>query len=164
MFSTGGKVMSVSPIPEGFSTVSIHIVVKNSVEAMAFYEKAFGAKMIMRMPGPDGESTVHGEVKVGDSTLMLADENPQWHLKSPESVGGRSVSIHLYVEDADALFKQAVDAGCTVSMPMMDAFWGDRYGKVLDPFGYEWSIATHKEDVSEEELAKRAAAMFSDAG
>ncbi len=149
-----------SHIPPNTSTVSAYLVVKNSVEAITFLEKAFGAHAATRLPGPDGTSTMHAEVKIGDCAIMLTDENPNWHMKSPETLGGSPVSLHLYVEDADAVFNQAVEAGATVVMPLDDAFWGDRYGKIKDPFGHEWGIATHKEDLTPEELAERAAAFF----
>jgi uncharacterized glyoxalase superfamily protein PhnB len=151
---------SVKPIPDGFNTVSIYLIVKNAVEAVEFYTKALGAKAGHRMPGPDGKSTMHAEMCIGNSTFMLTDENPAWEMKSPETLGGSPASLHIYVEDADALFNQAVQAGCTPLAPIEDAFWGDRYGKVKDPFGYQWGIATHKEDLSPEEMGKRAAEFF----
>ena len=150
----------VSPVPDGFGTVSASLVVPNSVEAMKFYERAFGASSLMRMEGPGG-STSHAEVRIGDSVVMLTDENPQWNAKAPSSLGGSPASLHLYVEDADALFQRAIAAGCEVEYPMEDAFWGDRYGKVRDPFGYSWGIATHKEDLSEAEIAERQREFFS---
>lgn len=152
--------MSVQPIPKGCNSINLYIVVKDSAAAMDFYEKAFGATKGMVMSAPGG-GTVHGEVLIGNSTLMLADENPQWEMKSPESLGGSPASIHLYVDDCDALFKQAIEAGCTEVSPVVDMFWGDRYGKVLDPFGYQWGIATHVEDVPDEEMGKRAQEFFS---
>jgi PhnB protein len=144
-------------VPEGFHTVNVYLNVPNTVEAIAFYERAFGAKQILRMAGPDGKSTMHAEIQIGDSILMLADENPQIGTKSPKSLGGTASSVHLYVEDADALFNRAIKAGCQMSAPLMDAFWGDRFGKLTDPYGHLWSIATHKEDVSPEEIGRRAA-------
>jgi len=156
--------MPVNPIPRGFNSVSVYLIVKNSVEALEFYQKAFGAELVERMPGPDGKSTVHAEMRIGDSTVMLSDENPKWEARSPETLGGSPVSLHIYVEDADALYKQAIEAGCTEKAPMMDAFWGDRYGKVVDPFGYQWGIATHKEDVGPEEMQKRAAEWMASMG
>ena len=150
----------VKPIPDRFNTVSVYLIVPNSVEALEFYARAFGAETISRMAGQDGSSTLHAEIGIGDSTVMLTDENPQWNLKSPGSLGGCSASVHLYVEDVDAAFERAVDAGCQVLAPVEDMFWGDRYGKVADPFGHHWGIATHKEDVPEEELGQRAAEFF----
>ena len=152
----------VPPIPEGFNTLSPHIVVKSSVEAMTFYAKAFGARQTRRMVVPGTEITLHAEMRIGDSTLMLVDEMPDMGLTSPETLGGRHGTLHLFVDDADAVFNQAVEAGCQETMAMHDAFWGDRYGKVTDPFGYEWSIATHQVELSEEEWNARAVEFFGD--
>lgn len=146
----------VSPIPEGFSPLSPYLVVPNAVEAMAFYAKAFGAERVMFMQGPAGEtSTLHAEIRIGTSTVMLSDENPAWNMKSAKTLGGSPVSMHLYVEDVDALFQQAVAAGAAVESPPTDMFWGDRMAKVTDPFGLSWGLATHKEDVPPEEMGKR---------
>jgi len=142
----------VSPIPEGFHTLTPHVIVKGAGEAIEFYKKAFGAEEICRMPGPDG-MVMHAEVKIGGSVMMVADEFPSMGVRGPQ--GGSPVTLHLYVEDVDAAFEKAVAAGAQVSMPVMDMFWGDRYGKLTDPFGHEWSIATHKEDLTPEEIAKR---------
>jgi PhnB protein len=147
----------VQPIPEGFHTVTAYLTVPNSVEALAFYEKAFGAKQIMRMPGPDGQSTMHAEMKIGDSIIMLADENPQFGTKSPQTLGGSAGSLHLYVENVDSFVDRAVKAGCQLLYPLMNAFWGDRMGKLVDKFGHTWSVATHIEDVPPEEMDRRAA-------
>lgn len=152
--------MSVKPKPDGCATISSYIVVENALKAMDFYAKAFGARPGHRMGGPDGESTMHAEMHLGDSTLMLTDANPQWGMKSARELGGSPISLHIYVEDSDAVFEQAVNAGCEVKFPMEDTFWGDRYGKVLDPFGIEWGIATHKEDLTEEEIARRGKEWF----
>jgi PhnB protein len=152
----------VTPIPEGFNTLSPHIVVRNSVEAMEFYAKAFGAKRTRRMVVPGTEITLHAEMQIGSSTLMLVDEMPDMGFKSPQTLGGRHCTLHLFVDDADALFQQAIQAGCEESLAMQDAFWGDRYGRVVDPFGYEWSIATHKEELSEEQWNERAKSFFGD--
>ncbi len=154
----------VRPVPEGFNTVNIYLVVPDAVKAMEFYGKAFGAKPKLRMPGPDGKSTMHAEVVIGNSTLMLTDENPAWGMKGPLTLGGAGASVHVYVEDADALYQRAVKAGCEPTMPIMDAFWGDRYGKVKDPFGHEWGLATHKEDVAPEEMGRRAEEWFASMG
>ncbi len=156
--------MAVKKIPDGFNTVSAYLVVNNSVEALDFYQKAFGAETVSRMPGPDGKSTMHAEMRIGNSTVMLTDENPQWEMKSPHTLGGSPSSLHIYVEDADKLFDRAVKAGCTVKAPLMNAFWGDRYGKLEDPFGHQWGIATHIEDLSEREIGKRAAEWFANMG
>ncbi len=151
---------NVNPIPEGFHTVTPHIIVKNASKAIDFYAKAFGATEICRMPGPDGKSVMHAEIQVGNSRIMLAEENPDWQCKGPTLLGGTPVTIHLYVKDADAAFKKAVDAGAEATMPVDTMFWGDRYGKVTDPFGHSWSVATHVEDVSPEDMQQRMAQMF----
>lgn len=149
-------------IPEGFNTVSTYLIVKDAKEALSFYRKALGAEAGAHMAGPGGQGTMHAEMRIGNSTVMLTDENPQWDMKAPETLGGSPSSMHLYVENADEAFQRAVDAGCEVMAPMMDAFWGDRYGKVIDPFGHQWGFATHVEDVSPEEMGKRAAAWFAE--
>ena len=149
----------VSPIPDGYHTVNIFLIVPNAKQALEFYGKAFGAETRMRMPGPD-DSTMHAEMKIGDSCIMLTDENPAWDAKSPQTLGGSPASVHLYVPDADALFARALAAGCTVAYPMENAFWGDRYGKVKDPYGFTWGIATHVEEVSAEECERRAGAWM----
>lgn len=151
-------------IPEGFNTVSVYLIVKNADEALEFYQKAFGGEVGDVMKGPDGKSTMHAELRIGNSTVMLTDENPQWEMKSPTTLGGCAASVHMYVENADKAFQRALDAGCTVKAPLMDAFWGDRYGKVEDPYGHQWGIATHIEDVPPEEIGKRAAAFFAEMG
>ena len=154
----------VSAVPEGYHTVTPYLVFKDSARAIAFYRKALGAEERFRMPGPDGRGVVHAEIQIGDSMIMLGDEAPGYTVRSPESVGGTTAGIFLYVQDVDAAFKRALDAGCTLKMPVTDMFWGDRYGKVTDPFGVEWGIATHKEDVPPEEMARRAKAHFAQAG
>jgi uncharacterized glyoxalase superfamily protein PhnB len=151
--------MKAKPIPEGFHAVTPHLVCANAGKAIEFYKKAFGAEEVMRMPGPDGASVMHAEVRIGDSIVMICDEFPGM-CRSPASIGGTPVTLHLYVNDADAAFKRATSAGAEVVMPLENAFWGDRYGKLKDPFGHEWSIATHVEDVSPAECAQRAAAAF----
>ena len=149
----------VEPIPHGFTSITPHFVIKNAAKAIDFYVKAFGAKELCRMPGPDG-SIMHAEVEIGGARVMIGEENLEWECKGPKTLGGSPVTIHLYVKDADATFKQAVDAGATGAMPPTDMFWGDRYGKVIDPFGHHWSIATHKEDPTPEEMQKRMEEMF----
>lgn len=144
-----------APIPPGFHSVSAHLVLNNAAAAIEFYKKAFGAVEVMRMPGPDGHGVAHAELKIGDSIFMLADEWPGSGMVSPAKVGSTSVGLHLYVGDCDAFFGQAVAAGAEVAMPLMNMFWGDRFGKVKDPFGHSWAIATHIEDVSPEECARR---------
>jgi PhnB protein len=151
--------MSVSPIPKNCNTINAYLVVKDGRKALDFYAKAFGGQVGHCMDGPDG-NVMHGEVVIGNSTLMISQENPQWDMKSAETMGGSPVSIHLYVDDCDALFKRAIDAGCHEVFPVADMFWGDRYGKVVDPFGYQWGIATHVEDVDEQEMQRRSEAWF----
>jgi PhnB protein len=147
----------VSPVPKGYSTVTPHLVLRGAARAIDFYKKAFGAKERMRMGGPDG-NIGHAELQIGSSIVMCADEMPQMGSSAPETVGGSPVHIFLYVPDVDKIFGQAVQAGAKVDMPLTDMFWGDRYGKVTDPFGHHWSMATHVEDVSPKEMERRAAA------
>ena len=151
--------MAVNPIPEGFNTLSCYLIVKNADEAIDLYQKAFGAELGHRMMAPDGKSTMHAEMRIGNSTFMLTEENEQWGMKAP-GPGGSPVSMHIYVEDADKLWNRAIGAGCTEKAPLMDAFWGDRYGKLTDPLGHEWGIATHKEDLTEGQIAEGAKAFF----
>ena len=141
-------------VPEGYHTATPYLSVKNAGEAIDFYKRAFGAEEIVRMSGPDGKSVMHAEIKIGNSMLMIADEFPQAEVKSPKTLGGTSVNIFLYVQDADATFQKAVNAGAKVTMPPTDMFWGDRYGKVVDPYGHSWGIATHKLDMTPEEIEK----------
>ncbi len=137
-----------------------HLVVTPAAEAIEFYKKAFGFSETMRMSRPDG-GVLHCRMQLGDHAIMLADEWPNMGgCSSPKKLGGSSVTIHINTPDVDALFNQAVEAGATVTMPVADMFWGDRYGKLVDPFGHHWSIATHKEDVSPEEAKRRAAELF----
>ena len=150
----------VQPIPEGCASVGAFLIVKDARKAIEFYAKAFGAEQGCFLEGPGG-SVMHSEVRIGNSTIMIGEENPQWQMVSAETMGGSPISMHLYVEDVDATFQQALDAGCTPVAPLMDAFWGDRYGKVADPFGYQWGIATHIEDVDEVEMKRRAAEWMS---
>ncbi|MHC4944311.1 MAG: VOC family protein [Planctomycetota bacterium] len=154
----------VNPIPEGFHTLTPHIIVKNGTDAIEFYKKAFNAEVIELMPGPDGKGVMHAELKIGDSFVMLAEEYPAGTSRSPQTLNGTSVVLHLYVKDVDASYDQAVKAGADATMPAMDTFWGDRYGRVCDPFGHEWSIATHKEDLTAEEIGKRAKEYFANMG
>ena len=151
--------MAAKPIPDGFNTVSAYLIVKDANKAIDFYCKAFGGEPgdVMKMPGG---AVMHAEVCIGNSTVMLTAENPQWNMKSAETLGGSPVSMHIYVEDADKLFNRAVEAGCEITGPIMDAFWGDRYGKVKDPFGIQWGLATHIADLTPDEIAKGAAEFF----
>ncbi len=155
---------SVKKIPDGFHTVTPHLVIRGAAKAIDFYKKAFGAQEIMCMSGPDGKTVMHGEIKIGNSIVFLAEEFPNMGCASPQALGNSPVTLCLYVEDCDAVFNQAVAAGAQVRMPLSDMFWGDRYGQVIDPFGHIWSIATHREDVSPAELRKRAAALFAAGG
>jgi PhnB protein len=142
------------PIPKGYHALTPSLAVDNAAKAIEFYKRAFGANERLRMPGP-GDTIGHAELEIGDSVLMLSDPFPQSSLKTPKEVGGTSVGIFLYVEDVDEVVQQAIDAGATVSMPVEDQFWGDRFGSVTDPFGHLWQIATHKEDLSPEEIMER---------
>ena len=151
---------AVKAVPEGFRTITPSLVVRGGAQAIEFYKKAFGAEELVRMPGPDGKGVMHAELKIGDSIFFLGDESPQMASKSPQTLGGSTGALHLYVADVDASFKRAVSAGARVSMPVADMFWGDRYGKVTDPFGHEWGLGTHKEDVSPADMEKRAKAFF----
>lgn len=141
----------VKPIPDGMRTVTPHLVCAGAADAIAFYKKAFNAVEVGRLPGPQGK-LMHALIRIGDSAVMLVDEFPDWGSFGPKSLKGSPVTIHLYVEDVDAAFKRAVDAGATVRMALADMFWGDRYGVLEDPFGHYWSIATHVRDVSPEEM------------
>jgi PhnB protein len=148
---------AVKSIPDGYHTVTPYLIFKGAARAIDFYKQAFGATELLRMPRPDG-TIAHAEIKIGTSPIMLADEESAIGARSPESFGGSPVSILLYVEDADALFGRAVRAGAQPVRPMEDQFYGDRMGGVRDPFGYMWYIATHTEDVSPEEMRRRASA------
>jgi PhnB protein len=146
-------------IPTGFHTATPVLTVRDGVKVIDFYKRAFGAEERMRIPGPDG-SLMHAEIKIGDSILMLSDEQPNMGCRAPSSVGSCTSYVFLYVPDVDAVFKKAVEAGAKVIMPPTDMFWGDRFGQVEDPFGHVWGLATHKEDVSPEEMTKRQQQFF----
>lgn len=150
----------LNPVPEGFHTVTPHLVVKGVGEALDFYAKAFGAEEIVRMPGPDGSTVMHAEIKIGDSMIMMCEECPDMGASSPLAMSSSPVTIHLYVDDADAFQARAVDAGAKVALEVQNTFWGDRYGKVVDPFGHNWSIASRVENLSPEEIGQRAAEAF----
>jgi PhnB protein len=147
------------PIPDGYHTVTPYLVIKNAAKAIEFYKEAFAATELMRLASPDGK-VMHAEIKIGDSPIMMCDECPDWNALSPLTIGGTAVSIMLYVEDVDSVVNRAVAAGATVLMPVADQFWGDRMGTVADPFGHKWSVATHREDVTPEEISVRAKALF----
>jgi PhnB protein len=145
-----------APIPAGYASVTPYLHIQGAAAALEFYKKAFDAEAHLCMAG-DGGRIMHAEMKIGDSFVMLADEFPDMGVRGPASLGGTSVSIHLYVKDCDATFNRAVAAGATPLMPPADMFWGDRFGKLADPYGHHWSVATHVEDVGEAELEKRKA-------
>lgn len=151
---------TAKPVPDGFHTLCPHIIVRDVTKAIAFYKAAFGAEQVNVHYMPDGNTVMHAQIRIGDSPILMAEENEQWGTKSPLLFGASPVSLHLYVKDADALFNRAVKAGATVAMPIADMFWGDRYGKVVDPFGHHWSIATHIEDLTEEQMVQGAKEMF----
>jgi PhnB protein len=146
--------MPTKPVPEGYHTVSAYLAVDDAERAIEYYTKAFGAKEVVRMSAPGGKIG-HAELEIGDSRIMLSDPFPQASTRPPKDLGGTSASVFMYVEDVDALVKQATDAGATVTMEVADQFWGDRFGTITDPFGHVWSIATHVEDVSPEEMERR---------
>ena len=148
----------VKPIPEGIRTITPHLSVKGAARMIEFYKRALGAIEKSRFAMPDG-SVGHAELRIGDSSFYLSDESPQSTAHSPGGIGGASVVLHLFVENADALFERAVKAGATVKVPIMDAFWGDRYGQFADPAGHVWAVATHKEDVRPEDMATRMEEM-----
>ncbi len=152
------------PIPQGYHTITPSLMVKGAAAAIEFYKSAFGAEEISRMPmpAPDGTMRIgHAELKIGDSKIFLGDEFPEYGMLGPQ--GQTAVTIFLYVTDADASFAQAVEAGATVQMPLADMFWGDRYGKLVDPFGHLWSIAEHLEDLTPEQMMERMQASMSGA-
>ena len=153
--------MATQPIPEGYHTASAYLAVDDAARAIEYYTKAFGAKEIVRMDAPGGKIG-HAELEVGDSRIMLSDPFPQASTRPPKDLGGTSASVFMYVEDVDAVVKQAVDAGATVTMEVANQFWGDRFGAITDPFGHVWSIATHVEDVPPEEIAERAKAAMAE--
>ncbi len=151
--------MAVKPIPEGYHSVSPALAVDGAAEAIEFYKRAFGAKERFVMPGPEG-MIAHAELEIGDSVVMLSDPFPHSTVRPPKELGGTSVGIFVYVEDVDAVFEQAVNEGATVTMALEDMFWGDRFGKLTDPFGHAWSIATHIEDPTPEQMTERMAEAF----
>jgi PhnB protein len=148
--------MAVKPIPEGYHTVTPYLAVDDATKAIEFYKRAFGATEHVKMEGPPGK-IAHAELKIGDSLIMFSDPMPQATTKPPKELGGTSSSIFLYVEDVDEVVKQAIDAGATVLQEVQDQFWGDRFGSVQDPFGHQWSVATHVEDVDPKEMERRGA-------
>ena len=149
---------TVKPIPEGHHAITPYLSIKGAADAIEFYKKAFGATEAARMAQPDGRIG-HAELQIGDSRIMLADEFPEMDFRSPRSIGGRPVHIHLYVEDVDAVVGRALASGAKALRPIQDQFYGDRSGSVIDPYGHVWHVATHKEDLSMDELRRRAAAQ-----
>ena len=149
----------VTPIPQGYHTATPYLSVNDGPRAIEFYKQAFGATEVMRIGAPGGK-VGHAEIKIGDSHIMLADEHPEMDARSPQTIGGTPVGLALYFEDCDAVFNRAVSLGAKVLKPLQDQFYGDRSGTVADPFGHKWTIGTHQEDVSPQEIQKRAAAMF----
>jgi PhnB protein len=147
------------PIPQGYHTLTTYLAVRDCDKAIDFYKRAFGATELSRMPDPTGR-IMHAEIKIGDSVLMLSDEFPGANVRAPQSIGGTTCTVHIYTEDCDKMVNQATAAGAKVDMPPSDMFWGDRYGKVTDPFGHAWGILTHIEDVSMEEMRRRADEFF----
>lgn len=146
----------VSPIPSGFQGLIPHLCCKDAAAAIEFYKKAFGATEVSRMPGPD-QRLMHAELRIDGRPLFLVDDFPEYcggKSQTPAALGGNSVTIHRYVEDCDAAIQKAVDAGASVRMPAQDMFWGDRYGQIIDPFGHSWSLATHKQDLTPEQMMK----------
>lgn len=164
MTETATRATSARPVPEGYHTLTPTLTVHDAAAAIDFYQRAFGATEFSRAPAPDGQGIWHAEVQIGDSRLMLNDEFPDMGSRAPKTLGGTPVSLFLSVEDADALSQRAVEAGATAIMPMSDVFWGDRFGKVADPFGHEWLIATRKEDLTEDERRERAQAFIAQMG
>jgi PhnB protein len=148
---------AVKPVPDGFHSVTPHLVCAEASDALAFYKKAFGAAELTRLPTPEGK-LLHASIRIGDSVVMLNDEFPEMGALGPKSRQGTSVTIHLFVADADAAFARAMKAGATVKMPLQDMFWGDRYGLLEDPFGHSWSIATHIRDLTYKEIQEAARA------
>jgi PhnB protein len=144
------------PIPDGFRSLTPYLRCRDAAAAIDFYKAAFGAEELHRLPGPDGKSIMHAELKIGDSIMMLGEECKEWNMPSPTSLGGSGSGLHIYVNDVDKAWDRAVKAGAKVTMPLSNTFWGDRYGKLTDPFGHEWSLATHIEDFPPAEMARRA--------
>jgi PhnB protein len=150
----------VNPVPEGYTVVSPYLAIKGAADAMEFYKDVFGATELVRMPQPDGKIG-HAELRFGDSVVMLADEFPDMGHRSPKSLGGTPVTFNVYVDDADAVVDRAVAAGATIVQPIENRFYGDRSAQIVDPWGHQWNVATHIEDVSPEEMQRRAAEMMS---
>jgi PhnB protein len=151
--------MPVKPIPDGYHSVTPYLSIAGAAKAIDFYKRAFGAAELFRLVAPNG-TIGHAEIKIGDSAIMLADPCEQGLFRNPQSLGGSSIGLHIYVADVDSMFAQAVAAGATAVRPVQDQFYGDRTGTLEDPFGHVWFLATHKEDLTPEEINKRAEALF----
>ena len=149
---------NVKPIPEGYHNVTPYLIVNGAAQAIDFYKQVFGASEVFRFPRPDGR-IAHAEIKIGDSIVMLADEDPKAGAQSPQTLGGTAMGLMIYLPDVDQVFQRALTAGAKVRQPVDNKFYGDRSGAVIDPFGHQWTIATHVEDVSPQEMEKRMAAM-----
>ena len=150
----------VKTIPPGFHSITPMLTVREPDKAIDFYKRALGAEERSRFKGPDGKSIMHAELKVGDSIIMLGGEQAEQGCRSPQTLGGTPITLYLFVEDVDKAFNRAASAGATVAMPVADMFWGDRCGQVVDPFGHKWFLATHKQDLSQEDIQKRGEAFF----
>jgi uncharacterized glyoxalase superfamily protein PhnB len=152
--------VAVKPIPEGYHSITPMLVVRYADRAIDFYRRAFGAEELGRMYGPDGKTVMHAELKIGNSRLFLCDEIPEMECRGPETLGGSATGIYLYVRDVDETFRKALEAGATEKRPLEDMFWGDRTGSVVDPFGHTWDLATHRKDVTPEEMNRRGKEFF----
>lgn len=154
----------VKTIPEGYQSVTPMVVFRDARKAIDFYQRAFGAVARLVMPGPDGKGVMHAELLIGSSIIMMGEENPQDPCKSAETLGGSPVTFYVYLDNVDAAYQQAIDAGATSCMPVQEMFWGDRIGTVQDPFGYSWTLATHVKDLTQEEINRGAEAFFARMG
>jgi PhnB protein len=152
--------VTVKAIPEGYHSVTPYLIVDGAAEAIRFYERAFGATEVLVMPMGDSGRIAHAEIRIGDSHVMLSDEWPDMNFLGPKSRGGATASLMIYLEDVDSAWERAISAGCTEERPPEDQFWGDRMGTLVDPFGHRWSLATHIEDVDEDEMRRRMAQAF----
>jgi len=162
--AVAGKGKRPEAIPRGYHTVTPHLTVRGAADAIAFYARAFGARERGRMPWPDGKTIMHAELQIGDSIVFLADEFPDMGCRAPQTLGGATGTLHLYVRNVDQVFERAVAAGAQVRMPVTDMFWGDRVAEIEDPSGHRWSLATRKEDLSPKEVSERARAWFASQG
>ncbi len=154
----------INTIPEGYQTLTPMFMFQDAQKAIDFYKRAFGAEERLVMPGPDGKGVMHAEIRIGSSIIMMGEENPDYPCKSAETLGSSPVSFYMYLENVDEAFKIAVEAGCEVRMAVEDMFWGDRMGTVQDPFGYNWSLASHAKDLTPEEIKKGAEAACAKIG